>query len=245
MNYNPILSIVTASFEIAAAAWAFRGPGRRPIVRATGAILLFLAGYQIIEALLCTGLIHTPPELLSRLAFITVSWLPPTGLLLVALLYPARTRHVHHYAYAMYIFCALLAGWIFFQRDFVSASVCLVVFARYTHPTPLYQAYSIFYQTGLMGMLALSAYGVTVCDDRRQRLLLGQVLLGSLAFIFPALVTVAVLPIAQDALPSIMCHFALLLALFLVRLVSIERKWSLEPGMENPTPVETMQPGAA
>jgi hypothetical protein len=244
MNYNPILSIATASLEIAAAVWAFRGPGRRPIVRAAGAILLFLAGYQIIEAVLCTGLIQTPPEFLSRLAFMTVAWLPPTGLLLVAQLYPARTRHVHHYAYAMYIFCAVLVGWIAVQENFVSQSVCLVVFARYTHPTTLYQAYGIFYQTGLMGMLALSAYGVTICDDRRQRLLLGQVLLGSLAFIFPSLVTVAVIPVAQDALPSIMCHFALLLALFLVRLVSIERKTSLAPALDD-LPIETLPTGAA
>jgi len=244
MNYNPILSIFTASLEIAAAVWAFRGPGRKFIVRTTGTILLFLAGYQIIEALLCAGLIQAPHQFLARLAFMTVAWLPPTGLLLVAQLYPARSRRVHHFSYAMYIFCAVLVGWIIAQKDFVSESVCLVVFARYSNPTTLYQTYGLFYQTGLIGMLALSAYGVTVCDDSRQRLLLGQVLLGSLAFILPSLVTVAVIPIAEAALPSIMCHFALLLALFLIRLVSIERRWALDPGMEN-IPVGTISTGAA
>jgi hypothetical protein len=70
-------------------------------------------------------------------------------------------------------------------------------------------------------------------------------LLGSIAFIFPALVTVAVLPIADNALPSIMCHFAMLLALFFIRLVFIERKGALEPGMENMIPIDSMQAGAA
>jgi len=110
------------------------------------------------------------------------------------------------------------------DKAFVTASVCEIVFARYANPTPLYQTYGLFYQSGLMSMLLLSAYGVTICKDDHQRLLLGQVLLGSIAFIFPALVTVAVIPIAENALPSIMCHLAMLLALFLIRLIWMERR---------------------
>ncbi|MBM3151446.1 MAG: hypothetical protein FJZ96_04455 [Chloroflexi bacterium] len=242
--YNPILSIATATLEIAAAGWAFHGPGRKPVVRTAAAILLFLAGYQVVEAILCTGLLNDSGSLLPRLAFMVVAWLPPTGLLLVARLYPTQTRNIHRFAYAMYLFCLALVIGIAIEPTFVTASVCLVVFARYANPTPLYGLYGIFYQSGLMSMLLLSAYGVTVCDDRRQRLLLGQVLLGSIAFVFPALVTVAVIPVADQALPSIMCHYALLLALFLVRLIVIERKTSLEQRFGDQLPVETMQAGA-
>lgn len=242
MDYNPLLSISTATLEIGAAVWALRGPGRKPIIRTTAAILLFLAGYQIIEALLCTGLLPVAGSLLPRLAFMVVAWLPPTGLLLVAHLYPTRTHTAYRYAYGMYLFCLALVIGIAIEKTFVSTSVCMIVFARYTNPTPLYGLYGAFYQAGLMSMLALSAYGVTVCDDRRQRLLLGQVLLGSLAFIFPSLVTIAVIPVADNALPSIMCHFALLLALFLVRLVTIERKTSFEMQQAG-FPIETLSAG--
>ncbi len=245
MNYNPFLSLATATLEIGAAVWALRGPGRKPIIRTTAAILLFLAGYQIVEAVLCTGQLPISGSLLPRLAFIVVAWLPPTGLLLVAHLYPTRTQTVYRYAYGMYLFCLALVIGIAIEKTFVSASVCMIVFARYTNPTPLYGLYGAFYQAGLMSMLLLSAYGVTVCDDRRQRLLLGQVLLGSMAFIFPSLVTVAVIPIADKALPSIMCHFALLLAAFLVRLVVIERRLDLEPELGNPLSTETLNTGAA
>ncbi|HEY5270320.1 MAG TPA: hypothetical protein VII97_08285, partial [Anaerolineales bacterium] len=156
-----------------------------------------------------------------------------------------KTRTLYYFAYAMFTFCGVLVVSIAVDKVFVTATVCEIVFARYSNPTPLYQTYGIFYQSGLMSMLLLSAYGVTICKDDHQRLLLGQVLLGSIAFIFPALATVAVLPIADNALPSIMCRFAILLALFLIRLVSIERKWTLEPGMETPVPVETMQARAS
>lgn len=245
MDYNPILSIATATLEIGAGTWALRGPGRKPIIHATAAILFLLAGYQIVEAVFCTGLLPLSGSFLPRLAFIVVAWLPPTGLLLAARLYPGQKRALYGYAYGMYLFCAALVLGIATDPHFVTTSVCLIVFARYTNPTPLYQTYGLFYQTGLMGLLAISAWGVTICDERRQRLLLGQLMLGSIAFIFPSLVTVAVLPIADNALPSIMCHFALLLALFLIRLVAIERRSALEPAVETSLPVETMTTGAA
>jgi hypothetical protein len=245
MDYNPLLSVATASLEIGAGIWALRGPGRRPIVRAAAAILFLLAGYQIVEAVFCTGLLTFSGSFLPRLAFVVVAWLPPTGLLLLARLYPTQKPYLHWYAYGMYLFCAALVLGIATDPQFVTTSVCLIVFARYTNPTALYQTYGLFYQTGLMSLLAISAWGVTVCDDRRQRLLLGQLLLGSIAFIFPSLVTVAILPIADNALPSIMCHFALLLALFLIRLVAIERQGVLNPAPQTPMPVETMTTGAA
>lgn len=223
MLYNPLLSLATAGLEVTAAVWALRGPGRRSIVQPCSAILIFLAAYQIVEAIFCSSNAAAEFAFLPRLAFMVVAWLPPMGLLLVARLYPARNQGLHWFARGMFLFCLGLVLAIALNPEFVSASVCLIVFARYSNPTPLYQTYGIFYQSGLMSMLLISAHGVTICDERHTRLLLGQVLLGSIAFIVPALVTVAVIPVAEDALPSIMCHFALLLAFFLVRLVRIER----------------------
>jgi hypothetical protein len=245
MNYSPILSLATATLEIGAAFWALRGPGRRYIIQPTSTILLFLAGYQIIEAVFCTGLLPATGQLLPRMAFVIVAWLPPTGLLLVARLYPTTSRAFHRYAYAVYAVCALLVAAIVMDRNFVSESVCMVVFARYTTPTTLNHFYGFFYQTGLMSMLLISAFGVTICHDDHQRLLLGQVLLGCIGFIFPALITVAVIPIAEYALPSILCHFALVLALFLVRLVNIERKQTVNIETQTMLPSNPLNAGVA
>jgi len=225
MDYSPVLSVCTAILEIIAGLWVLRGSGRKPVLRTTALILFLLAAYQLVEAVFCTGLLPSTGSLLPRLAFIVVAWLPPTGLLLVAQLYPTTSPLLFRLSYLMYLLCMALVVAIIVQPGFVTESVCMVVFARYTTPTPLYNLYGLFYQFGLLSMLVLSSYGVTICDDRRQRLLLGQVLLGSMAFIIPALVTVSILPIAENALPSILCHYALFLAVFLVRLVVIERQW--------------------
>lgn len=243
MNYSPILSIATAGLEIGAAAWALRGPGRRYIIQPAATILLFLAGYQIVEAIFCTGLLTVTGQLLPRMAFGVVAWLPPTGLLLVARLYPTTSKAFHRYAYVMYAMCTLLVAGIVMDRNFVSESVCMVVFARYTTPTTLNHFYGFFYQAGLMSMLLISAFGVTLCHDDHQRLLLGQILLGCIGFIFPALITVAVIPVAEDALPSILCHFALVLALFLIRLVNIERKQAVSIETQTMLPSDPLRAG--
>lgn len=224
MDYNPLLAIATATLEIGAGFWVLRGPGRRPIVHTTAAILFLLAGYQVIEAILCMGLLPLSDSFLGRLAFIVVAWLPPSGLLLLARLYPTQKPYLYWLAYGMYLFCAALVLGIATDPGFVTTSVCLIVFARYTTPTPLYQAYGVFYQSGLLALLVFSALGTIASENTRQRLLLGQLLLGSIAFIFPSLITVSAFPIAEGALPSIMCHFALLLAFFLIRLAAIERQ---------------------
>jgi len=139
---------------------------------------------------------------------------------------------------------AIIAA-IALDKNFVSESVCMVVFARYSTPTTLNAFYGFFYQTGLMSMLLISAFGVTQCHDDHQRQLLGQVLLGSIGFIFPALVTVSVIPIAEDALPSILCHFALVLALFLIRLVNIERQYIVNTNATELLPSHPLSTGMA
>jgi hypothetical protein len=46
--------------------------------------------------------------------------------------------------------------------------------------------------------------------------------------------------VADNALPSIMCHFALLLAAFLVRLLIIERRGTLEPELGPSIPAHSL-----
>jgi hypothetical protein len=222
MEYSPILSVLTALFEVAAAIWALRGPGRRPIVYSTSAILVLLAVYQSLEVIICTA-----PQgygFLPQMAFITITWLPPAGLLLVAELYTSKKRGLYWSVRLLFGLALLLVSWILLDRSFVSESVCTIVFARYANPMTKYLIYCGFYWLGLGSMVTWSAYGMKRCGDPNQSRLLGQVLLGSIAFIVPSLITAAIIPSTKGALPSIMCHYALLLAIFLTRLLYLERR---------------------
>ncbi len=231
MDYSPGLAIATACFEISGAVWALRGPGERSIIRTTGAILLLLATYQIIEVSICSNV--SAAGFLPQLAFIAVTWLPPLGLILIAKLYRPRSRMLYRNAYSMLAVALGIIVWIALDRGFVSISVCTAVFAHYTSATPRFMLYSGFYWLGLLGMILSSGYGVKTCGDCHRRCLLFQVFAGTLAFVVPSLLASYFVPPARGALPSVMCHFALLLAIFLTRLVYLER----QPAEEEKTPV--------
>ena len=225
MNYSPILSIITALFEISVAVWALLGAGRKKIIHASSALLFLLAAYQILEVVICTS--SQSSIFFSRLAFIVIACLPPAGILLIVLLFPIKKKAVYWFTSLMFTFALFISFWLLIDKSFVTKSVCTVIFARYSNPMPQYIIYAGFYHLGMLGMLFLSAHGVMVCKDHKQRLLLGQMLLGSLAFILPSLITLIAIPYTRGALPSIMCHFALLLAIFITRLLYLERRQNI------------------
>ena len=225
MTYSPALAIGTAIFEVSVAIWALRGPGRRPIIRTTSAILLLLAAYQLVEVLVCT---QAPVYwFMPQMAFIVVTWLPPLGLLLIAQLSSTQAHVNYAISYFMLAVAFSIVVWIAFDDRFVTDSVCNIVYAKYSSPLPRFRIYSWFYWLGLFGMVVLSALGVRNSPHSGQQRLLKSVLLGSLGFIVPGVIVTHFVAPAEGALPSILCHFAVVLAIFLTRLITQERHDSL------------------
>jgi hypothetical protein len=225
MDYSPVLAIATAAFELIVAGWAFTTRPKvesRGIIRTTAAVLLLLAGYQLAEVAICADV--SAAGFLPRLAFLIVTWLPPLGLLLVAQLQRPKSRVFGGSAYGMLAAAAGIAVWIVIDRSFASASVCNAVYARYTHAMPRFLAYSWFYWLGLLGMIVFSGRGAITCQDPRRRRQLVQVFAGTTGFVALSILTSWFVPPARGALPSIMCHFALLLAVCLARLIYLERR---------------------
>jgi len=225
MEYSPVLAMATAAFEIVVAGWALamRGePGARGVLQTTSAILLLLAGYQIAEVAICADV--AAAGFLPRLAFIIVTWLPPLGLVLIAQLRRPRSTSLVATASAMLAAAAGIVVWIAVDRSFASASVCTAVYARYSHAMPGFRIYAWFYWIGLAAMVVASGYGMATCTDSHRRRQLRFVLIGTLAFVVPGLTLSWVVPPARGALPSILCHLALLLAICLAWLIRLEAK---------------------
>ncbi|TNF34771.1 MAG: hypothetical protein EP329_06905 [Deltaproteobacteria bacterium] len=214
-GYSPTLSVATAAFELAAAAWTLRGPGRREILRPVAAILVFLAGYQLIEVFVCSQ----PDQILwARAAFADVVWLPPLGWLLLLRLARPERRLWGYLTAGAFAIAGFFTVWVFADPQFVTGSVCQAVFATYTHPTYMLEAYGAFYHLGLWGMIGGGIAALSVLQGARERAHVADFLYGTVAFVVLALTTEVVYAPARDATPSIMCHYALFLALFLTRL---------------------------
>ena len=252
MGYSPVLAVATAVFEVIVAGWVLAlrprgaisgGAGRRcslsdqrVIARTTGAILLLLAGYQITEVAICADV--GTAGFLPRLAFLVVTWLPALGIVLIAQLRRPKSRFLYGSALAMLAAATGIVVWIVVDRSFATASVCNAVFARYAHAQPRFQLYAGYYWLGLLGMVALSAYGVFTSTDLHRRRLLSHVHAGTLGFVVPSILASLFVPTARGALPSIMCHFALILAIFLARMVWVLRA---DPARES-SEADSMRP---
>ena len=220
-TYSPQLSLVTGAFEVAVALWALRSSGRREILVPTALLLFALAGYQFLEVLVCGA----PGDATwPRLAFADVVWLPPLGMWLVLTMSAPRHRVLRPLVQASFVAAAGLSAWILLTPDFVTSSVCDAVFATYGHGTPYYDAYGAFYHVGLAGILFGGGFALVHTDDRARRAHIADVQLGVLGFVVPALLTEVLVPNLNTSTPSVMCHYALVFAVFLARLVTRERR---------------------
>jgi len=222
MTYSPILAVVTGLLEVAAAAWIFvrRGSGRRRILYPLGVILLLLAGYQFAEVAVCGS-----PErkLWTQLAFLDITWLPPMGLWLGSRIAAPRARWMQIAALADMALALGFSVWILVAPEAMTRSVCQLVVARYFSKEAFEVAYGLFYQLSLLVTIFGGAAAMAVIEKTVDRKHWANFQTGLLGFLLPALAVRILVPETDGILPSVMCHFAVVLAASLVVIALRER----------------------
>ncbi len=211
MEYSPMLSLATGLFEVGAATWILRGDNERPLRRLLAILLGLLAGYQFLEWQVCSSPGST---LLARLAFADIVWLPPVGLYLIVTLAQPKRAWVRKAAWGFLGGAAVWTVAVLTVPDFLSTTVCKAVFATYKTRLPLmYSLYGLFYDIGLMALLFGGLLAASKCENERNRAMISDFVLGNLAFGLAALMTMVAFPVTRGSSPSILCHYALMLAL--------------------------------
>jgi hypothetical protein len=222
-SYSPLLALVTGMFECLAAIYTFFSPGRKRLLYPVGVLFLLLAGYQFAEVAVCSN----PENLLfTRLAFFGITWLPPLGIWIVWVLSAPKPKALNAIPL---IYCAAAAGlsfWIFTDAGGITKSVCQTVIARYQQSNPFETFYGHFYQSAMAIMIFGAAAGMAAAEDSVLRKHLANIQVGVLGFVLPSLAVRILFQETQGMLPSVMCHFALVLAMSLCALVLRERRAS-------------------
>ncbi|MBN2206841.1 MAG: hypothetical protein JW742_05510 [Candidatus Aminicenantes bacterium] len=220
--YSPLLAVASGVMEFAAAVFALLSPGRKRILLPTALLLLLLAGYQFAEVAVCAS-----PEvtLFSRLAYFDITWLPPLSLLLMTRLVAPRPKGLSLLYVPWFAAAGLFAVWIFAAGGGPDKSVCEMVIARYSSPRPFEIAYGSYFQSGLTVLLFGTTAALGGASDPVLRKHLAGLQAGALGFILPSLAVRIAFREMEGTLPSVMCHFALVLAVFLVLLVLRERRY--------------------
>jgi hypothetical protein len=226
--YSPVLGLVTGVLELAAGAYVSSSPGRRTVLRPVAAILFLLAGYQFAEIAVCA---RPDVLVLSRAAYLIITWLPPLGLRLAAYLDARKIRALKPVSLVYFAAAGVLSVWILAAPDVIARSVCELVLARYSPSRPFDIVYALFYQTGLLAVVFGSGLALAKADDAVLRKHLAHLQLGVLGFIFPSLaVRLLFAGRPGDLLPSVMCHFAFTLAASLFALALRERRAATQTG---------------
>ena len=227
-GYLPWLSLATAAFEITAAVWVLTGPGRRGIVRWTALLLTVLAGYQLAEVWVCANPDHI---LRSQLAFCNIIWLPSISASLLCQYNGGAPRWVRILLRLSYLYCAGICVWVLTHPDPFIGTICSTVLATFQRGSMGFQvAFGGFYEAGMFAMLLGAASVMKRSDDPITRAHAADLQMGSIGFIVPAFLTQVAWRSLDPSLPSLMCHYALILAFFLLRAAVREQRRAATAG---------------
>ena len=227
IEYSSTLALITGISELLLAVWAakhvIKNNGRRTVMIPVVAMLIFLAGYQLIEVLVCG---NTENLFWSRLAFADIIWLPPLGVWFISAIAWPKNRLIKQLSMLPFLMAAGLTIWVLASKNaLIAGTVCQAVVAAYQTNDTFLAAYGIFYQLGMLAMMTLGVLGLAQKNNPnhkdRQHLL--DITIGTLLFTFLASMAERAFPdIAVGATPSVMCHFAISLAIGLARITARE-----------------------
>ena len=181
-------------------------------------LLILLATFQLAEYLICT---QAPTLIWARLGLVAITLLPPVGLHLLAVI-SGRLQAVRlSYGLAL-LFSLLFLLWPGVTNQPTCGGNYVIFHTSYSVAV----AYAYYYLGYLLWGLweALSTYRAS--SDHQLRNLLTWMMIGYLSFMVPMAVVYLMNPTAREAIPSIMCGFALLLAFILsFKILPLYHRW--------------------
>lgn len=210
--FSPPVMLATFLIEISLAVYVTWRYQLTAVTRLATAILFFLALFQLAEWNVCEGSFGIDSLGWSRLGYIAITMLPPLGFHLATRLAGDRRPVMVATAYAS---AALFAGFFALSGQGIVSQACLgnyVIFKSAPEAVPLYAAY---YYGWLAVGTAYCLYMAKYVQQRHHAAALRALALGYLAFIVPTTLVNIVDPSTIAGIPSIMCGFAVLLAIML------------------------------
>ncbi len=178
--------------------------------RIVAMIFAALAAFQLAEFAVCRSL--GDPLVWSRAGYVAIALLPPLGMHLIYAVAGAKRRMLLLPAYAS---AALFVGFFAFVGHSLEGHACLgnyVIFQVARGSGALFAGY--YYGWLVAGILLARHFANHTANVRMRRALTG-VATGYVAFIVPTIAANLINPETIAAIPSIMCGFAVLLALIL------------------------------
>ncbi len=180
-------------------------------------MLVALATFQLAEYFVCTG-IGSMAVPWSRVGFVAITALPPLGLHIMHVLAGKPKRRLVYSAYGL---MAVFMTFFLAGSGVFTGHQCTGNYVIFQFSDNVTGAYSLYYFGWLLTGISLGfrwagelkAKGKTAI---RQLQIVQAMILGYLVFLVPSALAMAVKPEVRRGIPSVLCGFAVMLALIIV-----------------------------
>jgi hypothetical protein len=214
--FSPPVMVATLIIEMSLALYTLWRYKMTSATRLIVSLLISLAVFQMAEYFVCTGY-GFRAEQWSRLGFVAISMMPPIGLHLMHVLAGKPKRLAVNASYLT------LAGFVGFFLTYHTAFIgykCTGNYVIFQMGARLGGTFAIYYYgwlaTGVMlGVRWANEFLEQGKKGRIQLEMVRALIVGYLVFLIPTALANSVKPETRQGIPSIMCGFAVILALIL------------------------------
>jgi hypothetical protein len=208
--FSPPVMVATFVIEIILAIVVFVRHRVTRFGKTAGFVLVLLAVFQFAEYRICTAP-GAFPVLWSRVGFVAITLLPLMGLYLVSLV-----SHKPHFLKLGYLSAVAFIVYFIFVPKAITGAICAGNYVIFNTSNDLYRLYGFYY----LGFLLLGIWeSVEKIASLKRRTAskrsLQWLIVGYLSFMAPMGLAYIFFPVTRNAAASIMCGFALTLALIL------------------------------
>jgi len=209
--FSPLVMIVTVIVEVLLALFILFKLRKNTTVWLGFAIIVLLAVFQLAEYAICTAL-GLSEDWWGRIGFSAITLLPPLGLHLV---YSVKGIKISRMLILAYL-SALIWIVMFLQGYVINGQQCTTNYLIFDMKDRLGGAFFFFYYFWLLYATTKAVeYRKSKDISKQSRKSLTWFLVGYAAFIVPATIIWLFFEQASKGLPSIMCGFAIILAIIL------------------------------
>jgi len=210
MCFAPIISLSTFAVELFLATIFLLKNTKDRLNRILALVSFLLGFYQLNEYLICS----TGSSIFTRLAMMTTAVLPAIAVSYALIMARKKLSFWWHLLiYSPGIYFAITFS---FVNNFSTSAVCDTVFIQYPSLDLIGSFYLLYYMAYIVGTGVLFYFFAHEAKTKQERILLHLGMLSMAIFTVPTGVFLIFLPMFTVQFPSVLCEFALLLAIELI-----------------------------
>lgn len=211
--FSPPVMIVTFLIEIMSALfilWRYRSNVISWIIVA---LLICLGTFQYAEFMVCEGALGLSRNTWSRIGYACITMLPPLGVHLLLELSGKKHEAIKMLTYALGV---CFAAFFLFMPQSVGLEVCTGNYVIFAIPQYSELAYMLYYYISIVVAAAMAYRWRSAPKAAGRRRAIAWLMIGYIGFIAPTTIVNLIDPVTIAGIPSIMCGFAVILALCLL-----------------------------